>query len=117
MKEENTLQEKTPYKEITLESKEKYVDMVKELRATIKSEKYSKCPCPKVKCEWHGKCHECVLLHRVAQDHVPCCLQLMLRNKIKELAKVAEMLTEPKPLTPGEYWDYVNEVCPPSVDK
>jgi len=27
------------------------------------------------------------------------------------------MITEPKPLTPGEYWDYVNEVCPNSDDE
>lgn len=103
--------------EISLEQKEKYVEMVKECRTMIKSGKYTQCPCPKKKCEWHGKCFECVLLHRVNQDHVPCCLHPMLRNKIKELAKVAEMITEPKPLTPGEYWDYVNEVCPNSDDE
>lgn len=103
--------------EISLEKKEKYAEMVKELRAIIKSGKYTKCPCPKQKCEWHGKCFECVMLHRVIQDHVPSCLQPMLRNKIKELAKVAEMITEPKPLTPGEYWDYVNEVCPNEDDE
>lgn len=92
--------------------KEEYVEVIKELRAMIKSGKYTKCPCPKVKCEWHGNCFECVMIHRVNQDHVPNCMQPMLKNKIKELAKVAEMITEPKPLTPGEYWDYVNEVCP-----
>ena len=98
--------------EISQEDKEKYLEKIKECREMINTEKNRHCTCPKIKCEWHGKCFECVLLHRVNQDHIPCCLQPMLRSKIKDLAKVAEMFTEPKPLTPGEYWDYVNEVCP-----
>ena len=64
--------------------KEQYVERVKELRAIIKSGKYSKCPYPKDKCEWHGQCFECVSLHRANQDHVPSCMQPMLRSKIKE---------------------------------
>ena len=48
--------------EISLEQKEKYVEMVKECRSMIKSGKYTQCPCPKKKCEWHGKCFECVYL-------------------------------------------------------
>ena len=92
--------------------KEQYLEVVKKNRALIKSGKYTQCPCPKPYCEWHGKCFECVLIHRVAQDHVPNCMHPMLRSKIAELAKVAELTTEPKPMTPKENWDYVKNVCP-----
>lgn len=97
--------------------KEEYVELIKELRQMIKSGKYAECTCPKKKCEWHGKCFECVMIHRVYQDHVPNCLQPILQNKIKELAKTAELIVTPKEKTPDEYWDYVNEVCPNIEDK
>ena len=100
--------------EISLEDKEQYVKEHQELRALIESGRYSECPCPKLKCEWHGQCFECVLVHRVAQNHVPCCLQPMLRQKIAELAGAAELVVEPKPLRPEEYYDYLKEVCPKS---
>ena len=96
--------------------KEQFVDVVKNLRAMIKSGEHSKCTCPKVKCEWHGNCYECVLIHRVNKDHVPNCLQPILENKIREIAKAAELLVVTKEKTPGEYWDYVNEVCPKEDD-
>ena len=50
--------------------------------------------------------------------HIPFNSKVKLNKvKINEQTIVAEMLTEPKPLTPGEYWDYVNEVCPNEDDK
>ena len=96
--------------------KEQYVEIVKELRGMIKSGKYDACPCPKVKCEWHGRCRECVMIHRVHQDHVPNCLQPILENKIREIAKTCELIVTPKEKTPDEYWDYVNRVCPNEED-
>ncbi|MGE5550363.1 MAG: hypothetical protein ACM3ZC_07510 [Bacteroidota bacterium] len=59
-----------------------------------------------------GKCCECVRIHRHFGDHVPNCLQPMLRDKVAAIARAAEMTAAPKPTTPGEYWDYVNEVAP-----
>lgn len=93
-------------------NKEEYVELIKKLREMIKSGEYAKCTCPKQKCEWHGKCFECVMIHRYNQDHVPNCLQPILQNKIMELAKTAELIVTPKEKTPDEYWDYVNDVCP-----
>ena len=92
--------------------KEQYVEVIKANRAMIKSGKYAQCPCPKTYCEWHGRCFECVLIHRVNRDHIPNCLQPILLDKVRDLARVAELVTEPKPRTPKEYWDYVKEVCP-----
>lgn len=98
-------------------TKEEYVELVKEIRAFLASGEDAGCPCPKTKCEWHGKCYECVRMHRHFKDHVPNCLQPMLREQARALARVAEMTVEPKPMTPGEYWDYVNEVAPPEGKK
>jgi hypothetical protein len=100
--------------EIGIEDKEQYVETIRELRAMISSGRYAGCPCPKSRCEWHGQCFECVMVHRYHQEHVPCCMQPMLRKKIAELAGVAEMVAEPKPLRPEEYYDYLQEACPRS---
>lgn len=93
-------------------NKDEYVKVIQDLRTMIKSGKYAKCPCPKTKCEWHGNCHECVMIHRYNNDHLPNCLQPVLIDKIKSIAKTAELLVSPKEKTPDDYWDYVNEVSP-----
>ncbi len=98
-------------------TKDDYVQLIKSIRAFLSSAEDAECPCPKTKCEWHGKCYECVRLHRHFGDHIPNCLQFILRDKVKDMARAAEMTVEPKPMTPGEYWDYVNEVAPPDQQK
>ncbi len=92
--------------------KEEFLAMIEKLRAVIDSGKYDACPCPKTKCEWHGNCHHCVLIHRHHGEHVPNCLQHILIDKIKALAGTAELLVEPKPRTPDAMWEYVREVSP-----
>jgi len=52
---------------------------------------HPKCPCPVTTCQQHGKCFECVMVHRHYGQHLPQCLQFMLKDKIIELAKVAEL--------------------------
>ena len=93
-------------------TKSEYVKVVKSIRAMLASNEGAGCPCPKVKCEWHGKCYECVRIHRHFGDHIPNCMQFMFQNRISELARAAEMTVESKPKTPDEYWDYVNDVAP-----
>ena len=93
-------------------TKREYVQTIKGIRAMLASKADATCPCPKTKCEWHGRCHECVRIHRHYGDHVPNCMQSMLQNRIRELAKAAEMTAEPKPKTPDAYWDHVNKVAP-----
>jgi len=66
-------------------------DKVKEFIA-----RHEKCDCPVVTCEQHGNCFECVMVHRHYGNHVPHCLQFMLKDKIKDLAKIAEMKVEEK---------------------
>jgi hypothetical protein len=96
-----------------MRDKDEYVDLVREIRALLASGAEAECSCPKTKCEWHGDCCNCVRIHRHFGDHVPSCLQFILQDKVKEIARAAELRVEPKPRTPDEYWDYVNKVAPP----
>ena len=48
------------------------------------------CPCTEA-CRWHGKCKECVIIHRGHQDHLPKCMQPILLKQIKGLAHLAEI--------------------------
>ena len=41
-------------------------------------------------CKYHGKCYECITLHRGHGDHVPECLRPMINKKIKELSSITE---------------------------
>jgi hypothetical protein len=93
-------------------SKTKYVKVIKGLRAMLASSQDARCTCPKTKCEWHGRCYECVRIHRHAGDHIPNCMQPMLQAHVKEIARVCEMTAEPKPKTPDAYWDHIHKVAP-----
>lgn len=100
-----------------MRTKEEYIDLVKEIRAMLASDAEAECSCPKTKCEWHGDCYNCIRIHRHFGDHVPNCLQFILKNQIEELARAADMTVEPKPQTPDEYWEAVNQVAPPDKEK
>jgi len=47
------------------------------------------CPC-KEPCRWHGKCKECVIMHRGHQDHLPKCMQPILLKQVHGLLQLAE---------------------------
>ena len=94
-------------------SKDEYVKLIKEIRAMLASGAEAECTCQNTKCEWHGDCYNCIRIHRHFGDHIPSCLQFILRDKVKELARATEMAVEPKPSTPDEYRDHVNKVVPP----
>lgn len=66
-------------------------------------------PVPSTQCEWHGRCKECVALHRHHGDHVPFCLQPIIRKRVRALADACEMEPSHKPPTPDEYRAYVRE--------
>ena len=88
--------------------KNEYVEVIKGIRSFLSTDEDKNCTCPKIKCEWHGKCYECVRIHRHYGDHIPNCLQFIFKDRIKEIAKAAEMNAESKTKTPDEFWDYVN---------
>lgn len=49
--------------------------LILKLRALLAMEHDRSCPCPMMECEWHGRCYECIRLHRCFADRVPSCLQ------------------------------------------
>jgi len=47
------------------------------------------CSCP-VDCKYHGKCVECVVIHRGHGDHLPHCFQKMVNRRIEALSALTE---------------------------
>jgi len=89
-----------------MRTKEEYYDQVLENRKLAADPEITKCTCPNPLCDWHGKCIECVALHRYHNDHIPFCLQSIISDKVKMLSGVVEMVTvkkEPTPLVDPEY--------------
>ena len=79
----------------------------------LASDAEAACSCPNIHCEFHGDCYNCIRIHRHYKDHVPRCLQPMLREKVKGLTRMVEYTVENIPGSPKDYWDYLNEVAPP----
>lgn len=73
--------------------REEYVKAVKAAQTIIDSGKHDACTCINLACPWHGKCFECVMIHRVNKQHVPECLQPILKDKIAALARTVELET------------------------
>jgi hypothetical protein len=48
------------------------------------------CPCQLTTCPIWGNCVECVRGHRTNQNHLPECLQPILRGLVEELARKVE---------------------------
>lgn len=92
-----------------MRTKPEYYELIQKIRKIVADPENNKCSCPKIKCEWHGKCRECVTLHRYFKDHVPNCFQQFINEKIKAIAAIGEMEAVEKAKTPPEYWDYVRE--------
>ena len=92
-----------------MRTKEEYYDLVLKNRTLATDPEILKCPCPHTLCEWHGKCKECIALHRFHNDHIPVCLQPIIDDKLKALVGVAEMIAIKKEPTPIEYRHYVKE--------
>ncbi len=89
-------------------SKEEYAEQVRQTKARLDAGECADCPCTKTKCHWHGNCRDCVRLHRMNGDHLPQCMQPIIAEHVKCLARTAELLTEPKPARPDEYYDHAH---------
>lgn len=92
-----------------MKTKEAYYESVLANRELVKDENVMRCTCPNPLCDWHGKCAECVALHRHHNDHVPFCLQPIIADKVRALANVVEMTASKKEGTPLAYRQYVKE--------
>ncbi len=93
-------------------TKEEFVEIIKKLREVIASGEHTECSCPNVRCELHGDCYNCVRAYRYFAHHVPRCLQCVLDKKIANISKAIKEELEGKPVTPDEYYNYLNTVMP-----
>lgn len=41
-------------------------------------------------CKYHGKCVECVIIHRGHSEHLPNCFRDMVNKRIEELSSLTE---------------------------
>ena len=48
------------------------------------------CPCPSKTCHIHGRCRECVAVHRAHQEHLPYCMRAMVNQRIDVLSELTE---------------------------
>jgi hypothetical protein len=94
------------------QSKEKFVETIKEIREVLKTDECAECSCPNFRCEWHGDCYNCIRIYRHFAHHVPRCLQFVLDKKVSRITQAAENETQKRPATPDEYYDYLNSVAP-----
>ena len=96
-------------------SKEEFVERIKGIREALETDECSECSCPNVRCEWNGDCHSCIRIYRHFGHHVPRCLQFVLDKKIARITEAAENEIQKRPITPDEYYDYLNLVAPKKV--
>lgn len=89
-------------------TKEEHYHAILKNRGILTDPQTMECTCPVTLCEWHGRCRECVAIHRHNADHIPNCLLFMVQDKVNQLAQVAQMHTAPKPPTSLEYQMYVH---------
>ncbi|MDR3588385.1 MAG: hypothetical protein P4N41_01835 [Negativicutes bacterium] len=90
-----------------MRTKEEYYRSVLENRKIAAEPENLKCTCSQTLCEWHGRCRECVALHRYYQDHVPACLHSFINDKISQIAGITELDTVAREKTPPDYREYV----------
>lgn len=55
----------------------------------VKDSGIDHCSCPNA-CSLHGKCMECVIVHRGHKDHLPCCFFDMVNEKMECLYHMTE---------------------------
>lgn len=98
-------------------TKEEYYERVLSNRKRAADPDITRCTCPNTLCDWHGKCKECVAIHRHHGEHIPVCLQPIINDKLKELVKVGELVAAEKEGTPIAYRHYVKERDKQSQEK
>lgn len=60
-----------------------------EFLALVKALGEDHCTCPSA-CKFHGKCVECVVLHRGHGDHLPHCFHKMVNRRLEGLSALTE---------------------------
>ena len=47
------------------------------------------CPCT-AKCKYHGRCSECVAIHRAHGEHLPFCFHNIINRHLAQLSMLSE---------------------------
>jgi len=47
--------------------------------------------------------------HRHFEKHIPNCLQVVFKDRVKEMVQIFGMTATEEEKIPSEYWDYVKE--------
>jgi hypothetical protein len=92
-----------------MRTKEEYYDHVLENRRVVADPENLRCTCTQTLCEWHGRCRECVALHRHYKDHVPACLPDYIADRLKAVARIGVLTVKEDEPTPIEHRLYVRE--------
>lgn len=67
----------------------KATQLQNEFLAKVKASGKDHCTCPE-RCRHHGKCQECVIIHRGHGDHLPFCFRDMVNKRIDNLSGLTE---------------------------
>ena len=62
-------------------------EFVAELREALQSQDHCSCKKP---CKYHGKCVECVAIHRAHREHLPNCFQSMINERVAAISALTE---------------------------
>ena len=90
-------------------SKEEYAERLQGWVDRIEAGECAECTCPKTECYWHGNCRDCVRIHRMQGNHLPHCMQFIIKEQIQTLAASVELETQDKPHRPEEFYTYAKE--------
>ena len=63
-------------------------EFVAELREAVKTEDC--CSCQEKGCKFHGKCVECVAIHRAHRHHLPYCFWDMVNERLATVCSLVE---------------------------
>lgn len=86
--------EKKAMAEFRIGNREKGLAIQDQFVAEFRKEfqKKDHCSCQKA-CKYHGKCKECVAIHRAHKDHLPNCFHPMVNQKLTPLLALTERET------------------------
>jgi len=69
---------------------------ISELYESMKTQDH--CSCKKVDCKHHGKCIECVAIHRGHKHHLPNCFHDMVNERLSVVSALTEHTLYPPKL-------------------
>ena len=65
-------------------------DLPDEFLAAVKASGEDHCTCQSLGCRFHGRCLECVIIHRGPGDHLPNCVREMDNQRPEGLSALTE---------------------------